>query len=133
MVTRWPWLMAHNPRICPIRITPCPPNPEIRISVRVLVGACMAMLMGPSPGAAGSHVILHALLQTPQKTGEFRPAVGSVMLDAGLPPEIAVAAVGLPACCMLLNPFQILQGITGAERVGAKVLVAREAYMDERE
>src|SRR5262245_22845093 len=133
MVTRWPWLMAHNPRICPMRITPCPPNPEIRISVRVLVGAWVVMSMRSFPRASGAHTLLHPLLQVAQEFGTFRASVTSVVLDAGLPPEVAVTAVGLPARRMLFDPLQILQGVPRPEGVGAKIFVTREAHMDEGE
>src|SRR5918999_6060175 len=94
MVTRWPWLIAHSPRICPMRMTPCPPNPEIRISVRVLVGACIAISVGSFPRTSRGRAFLNPLLQVAQELGKFRPAVGGIVLDAGLPPEVAVAAVG---------------------------------------
>src|SRR5215510_15806213 len=130
MVTRWPWLMAHNPRICPMRITPCPPNPEIRISVRVLAGACVAISMRSLPRASCGHPLLNSLLQVAEKLGKFHAAVGGIVLDASFPPEVAVAAVGLPARCMLFDPLQILQCVPRPQSIGAKVLVAGEAHVD---
>src|SRR5918994_6155461 len=121
MVTRWPWLMAHSPRICPMRITPCPPNPEIRISVRVLAGACVVNSMRSFSRAGGGHMFLHPLLQVAQELGKFRTAIGDIVLDTGLPPEVAVAAVSLPARRMLFNPFQIFQGVPRPQGIGAKV------------
>src|SRR5882724_877008 len=122
--------MAHSPRICPMRITPCPPNPEIRISVRVLAGAWAAISMRSIPRASCGHALLHPLLQVAEELRKFRAAVGGIVLDASFPPEVAVAAVGLPARCMLFDPLQILQRVPRPQSIGAKVLVAGEAHMN---
>src|SRR5919106_5947914 len=100
--------MAHRPRIWPIRITPWPPKPEMRISVRVLAGACVAISVRSFPGAVRRHLLPHPSPHLPQQLRELRPAVGGVVLDAGLPGEVAGAAVGRFAGGMLMDPFQVL-------------------------
>src|SRR3990172_2847006 len=130
MVTRWPWLMAQRPRIWPMRITPWPPKPEIRISVRVLAGASFVSV----PAIARPlfrHLRTDPLVHVSQDLGELGPAVGGVMLDAGLPGEVGFLAVHGPALGVLPDPLQVLEGIAGAEGVGAEVLVAGEADVDE--
>src|SRR5262245_27335128 len=122
--------MAHSPKICPMRITPCPPNPEIRISVRVLGRASVAISMRSRPRASCGHALLHPLRQVADQLGTLRAALGGIVLDASLPPEVAVAAVGLPARCMLFDPLQILQRVPRPQSIGAKVLVAGEAHVD---
>ena len=132
-----------------MRTTPWPPKPEMRISVRVFVAvavaisACRARRRGPcrprSPslrrrlGRLGRDVGLHALVHRPEQARELRPAVGRVVLDAGLPREVGLAAVGLAPLGVLVDPLQVLERVARAEGIGAEVLVAGEAHVDERE
>src|SRR3972149_2076756 len=118
-----------------MRITPWPPNPEIRISVRVLVGASAR---GPASVRAIArplfrHLGADPLVHVPENLRELRPAVGRVVPDAGLPGEVGLLAVHRPALGVLPDPLEVLERVPSPERVGAKVLVAWEADVDEGE
>src|SRR5262249_20318942 len=146
MVTRCPCLIAQRPRIWPMRMTPCPPNPEMRISVRVFSAVADSIPLHlvlslrpplrPHPrvlaSRLGRQLRLHPRVHLPHDLRELRPAVGGVVLDAGLPREIALGAVRLPALGMLVDPLEVLERVARAEGVGAEVLVARKSHVDER-
>src|SRR3990172_6665904 len=130
MVTRWPWLMAQMPRIWPIRITPWPPKPEIRISMRVLAGASFVSVFAIARSLS-HHLGANPLVHVAENLRELRPAVGRVVLDAGLPREVRLLAVHGPALGVLPDPLEVLEGVPGPEGVSAEVLVAGEANVDE--
>src|SRR5262245_24976458 len=58
MVTRWPCLMAQWPMIWPMRTTPWPPKPEMRISVRELATRAYWQV-GRVGGDSGRAHLLH--------------------------------------------------------------------------
>src|SRR5439155_21965182 len=90
----------------------------------------------PSPSALarlGGHLSPHPRVHVAHDPRELRAAVGGVMLDPRLPGEVALGAVGLASLGVLVDPLEALERVARAEGVGGKVLVAREAHVDERE
>src|SRR5206468_9725805 len=81
----------------------------------------------------GGHLSLHARIHVAHDPRELGAAVGGVVLDSGLPGEVALGAVGLAPLGVLVDPLEVLERVARAEGVGADVLVAREAHVDERE